>query len=150
MSLATGRHAYDEPSGTQPRVLHGARWALNASPGWTQVGISRVRGIAAARSCKADGVSFTHCHAEQAQGDDQTHCESFLWCHFSSRPHPPVLSGGGSMVSVAAWWGDACILGLAWSRYRNADGVSFTHCCAKQVPCDYRACVCLSYYAVAW
>ena len=53
MSFATGRHAYDEPLGTQPRVLHGARWALNALPGWTQVGISRVRGIAAARSCKA-------------------------------------------------------------------------------------------------
>ena len=66
LSLATGRHAHDEPSGTQPRVLHGARWALNASPGWTQVGISRVRGIAVARSCKADGVSFTHCHAEQS------------------------------------------------------------------------------------
>ena len=66
LSLATGRHAHDEPLGTQPRVLHGARWALNASPGWTQVGISRVRGIAAARSYNADGVSFTHCNAEQA------------------------------------------------------------------------------------
>jgi len=66
LSLATGRHAHDETSGTQPRVLHGARWALNASLGWTQVGILRVRGIVAAHSCKADDVSFTHCHAEQA------------------------------------------------------------------------------------
>ena len=37
-----GWHAYDEPSGTQPRMLHGVSWALNASLGWSQVGISRV------------------------------------------------------------------------------------------------------------
>ena len=66
----------------------------------------------------------------------------------SGATFPP--SGGESMVSIFVWWGDACILGLAWARYRNADGVSFTHCCAKQVPCDYQACVCLSYYPVAW
>ena len=66
LRLAMGRHAHDEPSGTQPRVLYSARWTLNASSGWTQVGISHVRGIVATRSCKADGVSFTHCHAEQA------------------------------------------------------------------------------------
>nr|POE60738.1 hypothetical protein CFP56_53399 [Quercus suber] len=66
LSLATGRHAHDEPLSIQPYVLHGVRWALNASPGWTQVGISRVHGIVAACSCKANGVSFTHCHAEQA------------------------------------------------------------------------------------
>ena len=54
------------------------------------------------------------------------------------------------MVSVAVWWADACILGLAWARYRNVDGVSFTHYCVKQVPCNNRACMCLSYYAVAW
>ena len=45
LRLAKGRHAHDEPSSTQPHVLHGMR------------------------------------------------------------PHPPVPSGGGSMVSVAEWWG---------------------------------------------
>ena len=61
-----GRHAHDEPSGTQPRVLHGVRRALNALPGWTHVGISRVGGTVAACSCKVDGISFTHVHAKQA------------------------------------------------------------------------------------
>ena len=38
------------------------------------------------------------------------------------------------MVSTVVWWGDACILGIVWACYRNADGVSFIHCWAKQVP----------------
>ena len=59
-------------------------------------------------------------------------------------------NGGGLMVLVAVWWGDACILGLDWACYCNTDNVSFTHCYVKQVPCDYQACVCLSYYVVVW
>ena len=61
-----GSHAHDEPSGTQPRTLHGMRKDLNALPGWTQVGISHMGGIVVACSCKVGSVSFTHCHTEQA------------------------------------------------------------------------------------
>ena len=59
-------------------------------------------------------------------------------------------NGGWLMVLVAVWWGDACILGLDRACYRNANDVSFTYCCAMQVPCDYQARVCLSYYVVVW
>nr|POE44612.1 hypothetical protein CFP56_74726 [Quercus suber] len=73
LSLATGRHAHDKPLGTQPRIFHGARWALNASPGWTQVGISRACGLVV--------LSFRPSNANSAPLDASLYTVGLAVCH---------------------------------------------------------------------
>ena len=79
---------------------------------------------------------------------------SFLVCQqLNISKYLFLCSDRHALLLIRAWnlpQRDACILGLDWACYCNTDGVSFTHYCAKQVPCDNQAYVCLSYFVVAW